>query len=167
MKKVLSMALAIVLTLCCTVGAYGEDDGSLLDLNGGFVDLLNSLDWSLSDWNDSGFSRATLTVFLALAIQVEVDGEVFPTSTTLLEEKSYVMKSDEYSLLVYLHGKESDIMAFYTPVFGKVQCAIIDTKVPDSVLKSTFEDISSDGSYEENNLSDISKAISIIADTIK
>lgn len=167
MKKVLSMALAIVLTLCCTIGAYGEDDESLFDLDSGFVDLLNNMDWSLSEWNDSGFSRATLTVLLALAIQQEVDEEAFPAATTLIEEKSYVVKSDEYSLLVYLHGKESDIMAFYTPAFDMAQYGILDTKLPDSILKSVLKESSSDGSYEENNLSDISKAISIIADAIK
>lgn len=162
MKKFLSIMLALVMVLSCSVCAHCEEEkpAELIPLEGMMIDVINASQMSASEWFQTAEGRALLSVLIAAALEEELGEETFPLSTTLINT-SFVGK-DETLLVIYLHGVDNDALVFYTPVLGTVRYAIQEP-ASDVLVSTALESITGDGCYK-NDLEHIVKAVAAFSD---
>lgn len=145
MKKLLCLFLTILMIFNLSTAAMASSDSSARELDPIFTNLL---DYSAGDFFSTSYTRATLTVFLALDLSVSEDIDVDPG------ENSYVGK-DGISLFCLMHLKYSDdmILLSYIPVAECASYAIIED-ASETIAKMALENNCEDGVYK-NSLVDL------------
>lgn len=145
MKKLLCLFLSILMIFSWSTSTIASSSGTAMELDPTFT---NIMDFSANEYFSTSYTRATLTILLALDLSVSENIDVDPG------ENSYVGK-DGISLLCLMHLKYSDdmIIISYVPIAECASYAIIDN-TSETIARMTLEDNCKDGMYK-NNLLDL------------
>ncbi len=158
MKKLLSVLLALSLLLTCSAPALA--DSSLVSFN---ATLTGLLDYTASDWNESGLSRALLTLMLMVDL-ASANGNIGATSMVTYD--TYVARLDSGAMMVLGYGDNAQIAIFYEPV-SKTAYYAADRDVSLYAFLMTSEStlLGLDGTLtaHKNDRSDLNTALELLS----
>ena len=159
-RTVLSIALAVCLVLSLSVGAFADSEDT--DLNYFSPTFTSAMDYTMSEWYEGDYSRALLTLFLALDLSNEVSDTEFAFADTM-SEKTYIGKSSDM-LGVYLHGVSEDYVVFYYPGPDLAAYITVD-KMTDAMVELVLPQVFDD-SYT-NDTEDIVTVAKVVQEVLE
>ncbi len=158
MKKFLSILLALSLLLSCSAPALA--DSSLVSFN---ATLTGLMDYTASDWNESGLSRALLTIMLMVDLASANDSV---GATSMIAYDTYVARLDSGAMMVLGYGENAQIAIFYEPV-SKTAYYAADKNVSLYAFLLTSEStlLGLDGTLtaHKNDRSDLNTALELLS----
>ena len=164
-RGILSLCLVLaMLTMGCITGLCEEVSAAEEELD--YISfeptITKMFDNSASEWFSSEFDRAMLTVLLSIDLLSIVDEDVMDFSEALTKN-TYVAK-DGLNLIVYYHGKQSDLLVGYTPLTGTAIYQVQD-KIGDSLVLYLLEKLAEDGCYK-NDIDDLFEVVTLLSDVL-
>ena len=164
LREVLSIALMLCLLLTHGMTALAtSEDGGVISFTPTFTSIM---DYTASEWYEGNYSRALLTLFLALDLSNEVSETDFSFAEAM-NDKTYIGKGvgdSSDSLGVYLHGENKDYVVFYQPSTGYAAYSTLD-KASDTVVLLLLPQLF-DSNYT-NSASDIRTVAGLVQEALE
>ena len=173
MKKILALALAVMLALSATAVVWAEEEESDWVI---FEPLYaNSIEWTSDDF-ESERLRAFITVMLILDLDntfsASGDSELSDAfkdfGETVISESSYVGRSGD-NLLIVLKYKDKMVSVAYEPALYNTSSAFsgalykVSDALSDSLVEYYLEESCADG-YYKNTLTALRYVLNVLAE---
>ena len=172
MKKILALALAVMLALSATAVVWAEEEESdWVAFEPTNTNLIgNAGKFDAIDWFDGKYSRALLTILLCFDMERAFNNSSDPVLQAMGEDfgdalfdSTYVGLDTLMLFVTYQYGDHT-IHVGYTPFNGTA-----DYMISDGITDSETEELLSgacNGGYYKNSFSSISSVVSDIKDSL-